>query len=83
MSYQEVYDQTKQILLDYLRVNADEITPETDLVNDLAVDSIALVELGFRFSEAFSIPLPQPTEELYIMKNLAQFLFEQIAEKSA
>lgn len=81
MDYQNVYDQTKKILMDYLRVNEDEIGPETHLVDDLTVDSIALVELGFRFSETFSIPLPQPTEELYIMKNLVQFLTDQINAK--
>lgn len=77
MDYQAVYDQTKQILMEYLRVDSEEITPDTNLVEDLAVDSIAMVELGFRFSEAFSIPLPQATEELFIMKNLVQFLTDQ------
>lgn len=81
MEYQAVYDQTKQILMDYLRVNEDEIAPETNLVDDLTVDSIAMVELGFRFAETFSIPMPQPTEDLYIMKNLVQFLTDEINRK--
>jgi acyl carrier protein len=81
MDYQAVYDQTKQILMEYLRVNAEEIMPETNLIDDLMVDSIAMVELGFRFSEAFSIPMPQPTEDLYIMGNLVQFLTNQINQK--
>ncbi|NLW48376.1 MAG: acyl carrier protein [Firmicutes bacterium] len=78
MNYQTVFDQTKQILMDYLRVNEEEITPDTHLVNDLIADSIALVELGFRLAETFNIPMPQPTDELYIMKNLVQFLTDQI-----
>jgi acyl carrier protein len=81
MDYQTVYDQTKAILMDYLRVNEDEIKPLTNLVDDLMVDSIAMVELGFRFAETFSIPMPQPTEELYIMKNLVQFMTDQINQK--
>lgn len=81
MDYQEVYERTKSILMDYLRVNSEEISPDTHLVNDLIVDSIAMVELGFRFAETFSIPMPQPTEELFIMKNLVQFLTEQINNK--
>lgn len=81
MDYQAVYEQTKRILMDYLRVNADEIAPETNLVDDLTVDSIAMVELGFRFAETFSIPMPQPTEDLYIMKNLVQFLTDEINRK--
>lgn len=78
MEYQEVYEKTKLILIDYLRVNPEEITPNTHLVNDLIVDSIALVELGFRFAETFNIPMPQPTDEMSIMKNLVQFLTDQI-----
>lgn len=82
MDYQAVYEKTKLILMDYLRVNAEEITPSTHLVNDLIVDSIAMVELGFRFAETFNIPMPQPTEELSIMKNLVQFLTDQIDNKA-
>lgn len=81
MDYQEVYERTKSILMDYLRVNSEEISPDTHLVNDLIVDSIAMVELGFRLAETFSIPMPQPSEELFIMKNLVQFLTEQINNK--
>lgn len=81
MDYQEVYQKTKMILMDYLRVNAEEINPETNLVDDLTVDSIAMVELGFRFAETFSIPMPQPTDDLFVMKNLVQFLTEQINEQ--
>lgn len=83
MDYQGVYEQTKQILVDYLRVGEDEITPETNLVDHLMVDSIAMVELGFRFSETFAIPMPQPTEDLYVMENLVRFLTEQINNKVA
>lgn len=81
MDYQAVYEKTKQILTDYLRVDEGEITSDTHLVNDLIADSIALVELGFRFAETFDIPMPQPTEELYVMKNLVHFLTDQINAK--
>lgn len=81
MNYQDVYDQTKEIIVDYLRVDPEEVQPDTDLVIELAVDSIALVELGFRFAEKFSIPMPQPTEDLYVMKNLVRFLTDEINKK--
>ena len=50
-----------------------EITAETNLVDELCLDSIALVELGFRFSETFSIPMVEGEPELFIMKNLVNF----------
>jgi acyl carrier protein len=77
MEYQEVYEKTKQILMDYLRVEAEEITPDTHLVDDLAVDSIAMVELGFRLAETFSIPMPGSGEDLLVVKNMVEYVTRQ------
>lgn len=35
-----------------------ELTPETDLFNDLAIDSLELVELGLRIEKQFGKKLP-------------------------
>jgi len=45
MNYDEIYDKAKQMIAEYLRVDENEITPKTNLVDDLCADSIALVEL--------------------------------------
>jgi acyl carrier protein len=42
------------------------------------VDSIALAELGFRISEAFSIPMIDPKPEMLIMQNLVSFIKDNI-----
>ncbi len=39
-----------------------ELTPETDLLNDLAIDSLELVELGLKIEKTFGKKLP--TSEL-------------------
>lgn len=80
MLYNEVYEKTKAIIVEYLRVNPDEITPETNLIDELCVDSIALVELGFRFSDAFAIPMIESDSELFITKKLVDYIFQQIKE---
>lgn len=36
----------------------DALTPEMDLLNDLAIDSIELVELGLALEKAFQARLP-------------------------
>ena len=54
--YTEIYNKTKDIIVDYLRLEERDYTKDR-LVEDLCVDSIALAELGFRISEAFSIPM--------------------------
>ncbi|MCX7747114.1 MAG: phosphopantetheine-binding protein [Clostridia bacterium] len=76
MEENQVYDKVKEILVDYLRVNENEINPETNLVDELCADSIALVELGFRFSETFSIPMIEGDSELFIMENLVAHIIK-------
>ncbi len=74
MDYSEVYEKTKEIVVDYLRVDENELNPETNIVDDLCADSIALVELGFRFSETFDIPMIEGNPELFVMNKLVDFI---------
>ncbi|WP_010249990.1 acyl carrier protein [Acetivibrio cellulolyticus] len=78
MKENEVYEKVKEIVVDYLNVNESEVNPETNLVEELCADSIALVELGFRFSETFSIPMVEGDSDLFIMKNLTDFITEKM-----
>ncbi len=81
MNYDEVYEKTKELIVDYLRVDEKEVQPDTNLVDELCADSIAIVELGFRFSETFSIPMMEGDPELFVMKNLANSIYEKIQNK--
>ncbi|HOV24910.1 MAG TPA: phosphopantetheine-binding protein [Pseudobacteroides sp.] len=81
MNYDEVYEKTKELIVDYLRVDEKEVNPDTNLVDELCADSIAIVELGFRFSETFSIPMVEGEPELYVMKNLVDFIYNKIQNK--
>jgi len=78
MNEKEVFEKVKEIIVDYLNVDESEITTETNLVEELCLDSIALVELGFRFSETFSIPMVEGDPDLFIMKNLVKFIMEKM-----
>jgi acyl carrier protein len=80
MDYDEIYRKTKAIIVDYLRVEENEVTPETNIVDDLYADSIAVVELGFRFSETFSIPMIEGNPELFVMKELVTYIQKNISE---
>ena len=74
----EVYEKVKEIVVEYLNVDESEVNSDTNLVEDLCADSIALVELGFRFSETFSIPMVEGDSELFVMKNLVSFIIEKM-----
>ncbi|MDQ2086122.1 phosphopantetheine-binding protein [Herbivorax sp. ANBcel31] len=76
MEYNDIYQKAKELIVDYLRVEENEVNLETDLVEDLCADSIALVELGFKFSETFSVPMIDAKPELFVVKNIVDFLQE-------
>ena len=72
MEYEEIYAKVSRILTDYLRLDEGEITPESHVVNDIGADSLALVELGFKFSEAFGIGMMSPTEDHMGLGNMVR-----------
>lgn len=40
-----------------------------------------MVELSFRFSEAFCIPMLEVDAELFVMKNLVDYIYEKVCER--
>ena len=55
MERQEVFAKVSQLLTDYLRLAPGEVAEGSHVVNDLGADSLAIVELGFKFMETFGI----------------------------
>ncbi len=70
MTHEEISQKVSQILVDYLRLDRDEITPERHIVHDIGADSLAMVELGFKFSQAFGIGMITPTDDNLVIGNL-------------
>ena len=81
MNKNEVFNKMSEIMTDYLRLNPDELTPESHVVDDLGADSLALVELGFKFMETFNIDMFQPQDGLLIVGNLSAHIAEQQTAK--
>ena len=52
-----IYEKIKAILVDSLNVSADEIKPESELVNDLGINSLELADLVFNCEDAFEIEI--------------------------
>lgn len=50
-----IYDTVRELLARQLEVDADLITPETDIIDDLGADSLDIVELIMAVEEEFDI----------------------------
>lgn len=53
----EIYEKIKGILVEKLSISADEIKPESELVNDLGINSLELADLVLDCEDAFDIEI--------------------------
>lgn len=53
LTYDQVFSQVKEIIVELLGVDADKVVPEADFRKDLEADSLDLVELIMRFEDEF------------------------------
>ena len=58
-----VSDKVKNIIVEQLGVDADEVTPEASFTDDLGADSLDIVELVMAFEEEFDIEIPDEDAE--------------------
>lgn len=56
-------EQVIAIVSEQLSVSADEIKPESSLIDDLHADSLDLVELGMKFEENFGVAIADEDQE--------------------
>ncbi len=59
MSQEEILEKIKDVLIDALSVDDDEITPEAKLVDDLGAESIDFLDISFRLEKTFDIKIEQ------------------------
>ena len=50
-----MFEKVKEMLINALAVNADEIKPEAELINDLGINSLELADLILLCEEKFGI----------------------------
>jgi len=65
----------KEIIVERLGVNADQVTREASFVNDLSADSLDTVELIMAFEEEFGAEIPdEDAEKLTTVGGVIEYL---------
>lgn len=59
----EVLDRVKNVVVDKLKVQASEITPDSNFIDDLGADSLDVVDLVIGFEDEFDITIPEDESE--------------------
>ena len=63
MSEKEIFQKLKTIVVDQLGVNEENVTMEATFVDDLAADSLDIVELVMTIEEEFDLEIPDSDAE--------------------
>ncbi|MDB6077629.1 MAG: acyl carrier protein [Akkermansiaceae bacterium] len=78
MSDKSIEDRVKDIIVDQLGVNADQVTLSAKFIEDLGADSLDTVELVMAFEEEFEIEVPdEEAEKLQSVGDVVTYITAQ------
>ena len=60
---ESIEDKVKDIIVEQLGVNEEQVTPDAKFIDDLGADSLDTVELVMAFEEEFDIEVPDEEAE--------------------
>jgi acyl carrier protein len=70
-----IEDKVKEIIVDQLGVDAEQVTPEASFIDDLGADSLDTVELVMAFEEEFNIEIPdEEAEKIKSVGNALEYI---------
>jgi acyl carrier protein len=68
MSRDEIFNEVKEVLIDALGLDDDEVAESATLMGDLGAESIDFLDIVFRLEKSFGIKIPR--EELFPAESL-------------
>ena len=78
MAEKSVTDRVKEIVVEQLGVNLDQVTPEAKFIEDLGADSLDTVELVMAFEEEFGAEIPdEDAEKLQTVGDVIRYIEER------
>jgi acyl carrier protein len=78
LSDKSIEDRVKDIIVDQLGVNADQVTLAAKFIEDLGADSLDTVELVMAFEEEFEIEVPdEEAEKLQSVGDVVSYITSQ------
>jgi acyl carrier protein len=77
MADSNISDKVRDIIVEQLGVNPEQVTPEAKFIEDLGADSLDTVELVMAFEEEFGIDVPdEEAEKLLSVGDVTRYVEE-------
>ena len=81
MPEKTIEDKVKDIIVEQLGVNAEQVTPTAKFIEDLGADSLDTVELVMAFEEEFGAEIPdEQAEKLLTVGDVINYIKEKQGE---
>ena len=81
MSEKSISEKVKDIIVEQLGVNPEQVTESASFIEDLGADSLDTVELVMAFEEEFSVEVPdEDAEKLQTVGNVIEYIEKKTAK---
>ena len=75
MAEKSIEEKVKDIIVEQLGVNPEQVTPQASFIEDLGADSLDIVELVMAFEEEFSVEVPdEEAEKLHTVQDVIDYI---------
>jgi acyl carrier protein len=77
-------DKVRDIIVEQLGVNPEQVTPQASFIEDLGADSLDIVELVMAFEEEFSVEVPdEDAEKLQTVGDVINYIKERAKQQGS
>ena len=77
----DIFEQVKKILCDQLDLDEEQVTEESEVIDDLGADSLDIVDLVMTLEEEFDTEIPdEDIENLRTVGDIVKYIEERSAE---
>ena len=74
------FEKVKEIIIEQLDVQSDQVTAEASFIEDLGADSLDTVELVMALEESFDIEIPdEDAEKIKTVKNAVEYVDKHVS----
>ncbi len=78
MAEKSIEEKVKDIIVEQLGVNPEQVTTNASFLEDLGADSLDIVELVMAFEEEFSVEVPdEDAEKLHTVGDVVKYIEEK------